>query len=219
MTKDAAQTNEDPAELLQRAYSLKGSSESKALYAEWAKTYDKTMLEGLGYLTPEMTAKLLAAHVADKWARILDVGAGTGLAGKALASLGYANVDGLDYSPQMLAVAESRNVYSRLFEADLNQPLAVHDAEYEAIICTGTFTHAHVGAACLDELFRILKPGAKFACTIHKDVWQSGGFAAKIAGMENAGILDVVHCETGHFYAKSEAPEGWYCVWRKTGNS
>jgi predicted TPR repeat methyltransferase len=204
--------------MLERAYALKGASEALALYRDWAENYDRTMLEGLGYVTPARTAQLLAAYLTGREASILDVGAGTGLAGAELARCGFTRVDALDFSPQMLAVAGSRGVYARLIEADLTQPLPLADGAFDAMICTGTFTHAHVGAGCLPELFRVLKPGGLFACTVHKDVWHEAGFAERVAEMALCGTLAVLYHQRGTYYSNSQSPEGWYCVWqRKAG--
>jgi predicted TPR repeat methyltransferase len=215
--KKHPETSEEAARLLRKAYSLSSQEETRSLYRQWAQTYDHTMLVELGYLTPARTARLLAEHLADKNPVILDVGSGTGLAGVELAGLGFATIDALDYSPEMLAVADHRNVYRACIEADLNKPLAMTDHAYDALICTGTFTHAHVGAACLDELFRIMKPGGVFACTVHKDVWQPSGFATITAALEKAGTLKTLHRQMGTYYTKSTEPEGWYIVWQKTG--
>ena len=206
---------QSPEELLARAYALSDEAEAKALYRDWATTYDSAMLDGLGYLTPARTASLLADSLQDTNARILDVGCGTGLAGVELASRGFKQIDALDFSPEMLDVAGARGIYAERIEADLNAPLALADACYDAMICTGTFTHAHVGAACLDELFRVLRPGGLFACTVHKDVWQPAGFEDKIAELEQAGTLEVLVHEPGTYYAASTQSEGFYILWRR----
>jgi predicted TPR repeat methyltransferase len=211
--------HEEATSLLARAYALKDANEARGLYREWAATYDATMLDGLGYLTPARTAELLAAYVDRRDCRVLDVGSGTGLAGAALASHGFTNIGALDFSPQMLAVAQSRGIYSRIIEADLTQKLELPSASHGAMICTGTFTHAHVGAQCLDELFRVLAPGGMFACTVHKDVWHEAGFASKIAGLERAGTLAVLYHQSGIYYRGSQAPEGFYCVWHRKAGS
>ncbi len=115
-------------ELLARAYALSNDKETKALYRDWASTYDETMLDGLSYLTPSRTAQLLADAVENKSARILDVGSGTGLAGENLAELGYTNIDALDYSADMLGIAAVRMknekpFYKNCLQVDLNQRL------------------------------------------------------------------------------------------------
>lgn len=213
--KSHPDTDPEAAALLERAYSLENEAEARALYAQWAKTYDETMISGLGYRTPEATAKLLCAVLSDDTAAILDVGSGTGLAGAELARLGYEVIDGLDYSPQMLEVARSRDVYRNLIVADLNQPLNLQNSSYDAIICTGTFTHAHVGAGCLGELFRILKSGGLFACTVHMEVWEPAGFATVTDRLEREGVMKTLYREPGTYYSTSEAPEGWYILWQK----
>ncbi|NDE73932.1 MAG: hypothetical protein EB064_08485, partial [Betaproteobacteria bacterium] len=69
------------AALLVRAYALQTDDESRALYRDWAETYDNTMLQGLNYQSPALVAGLLAQHLPDRQAQILDIGCGTGLGG------------------------------------------------------------------------------------------------------------------------------------------
>ena len=207
--------------LLKRAYSLASDEEAHALYRDWAETYDETMLDGLKYLTPTRTAKLLVASNITANDHVLDVGCGTGLAGQALAHLGLPNIDGLDYSAEMLETArekhyEGRPVYSRLLQSDLNAKLPIEDGEYDHLICTGTFTHAHVGAECLYELIRILKIGGKFACTIHKDVWVPAGFSKIVDDLIAKGMMQTHFREMGTYFETDDAPQGWYIVWEKT---
>ena len=203
--------------LLARAYSLSSDEETKALYQDWASTYDETMLDGLSYLTPENTAKLLST-VTDKSALILDVGSGTGLAGQNLAERGFKNIHALDYSPAMLGVAKARQhngnqVYGEIIQADLNQKLTLKSNAYDAIICTGLFTHAHVGAGCLPELFRILKPRGFFATTVHKDVWGEGGFEEVVNRLTQEGILKTHSKELDIYFEADEEPQGFYILW------
>ena len=200
-------------ELLERAYALSSDKDAKALYRDWADTYDKSMVDGLGYITPRKTAFMLSTHLKDKHAEILDVGTGTGLAGSHLADLGYKTIDALDYSQEMLDVAAKRNIYRKFFLADLNGQLEIPENSYDALICTGTFTHAHVGASCLDELFRILKPGGVFACTVQKDVWSDEGFDAKIRDLTQAGISRTLGMIMDIYFENDEEPQGWYITW------
>ena len=105
-------------------------------------------------------------------------------------------------------------------EADLTTALTMlADNRFDAMICTGTFTHSHVGADCLAELWRILVPGGILACTVHHAVWDSGGFARTIAEMESAGSLRTVYRQPGPYYASSDGDEGDYIVWKNNGKS
>ena len=206
--------------LLKRAYALDNDADTKALYEDWAETYDETMLDGLKYLTPRKTASLLNEAGLQKNAKLLDVGSGTGLAGEYLAIHGYTHVDALDYSEAMLNIAsskchEGRSLYRNLIEADLNHPLALADGLYDAMICTGTFTHAHVGADCLYELFRVLKPNGLFACTVHKDVWEEAGFSKVVRELAEAGVLRTRGMVMDVYFETDEEPQGWYILWEK----
>jgi len=205
-------------ELLARAYALSNDEETKILYRDWAATYDKTMLEGLTYQTPEKTARLLASVIQNKSALILDVGAGTGLAGQNLAELGFMNIDALDYSSDMLGVAKARlhdgnPVYQNCIQADLNTALQLKANSYDAIICTGLFTHAHVGAGCLPELFRVLKPNSFFAATVHKDIWKEGGFGAQVSKLEESAVLRMHSKKMDIYFKTDEEPQGYYILW------
>ncbi len=202
--------------LLSRAYGVETAQQSRRLYRDWAATYDRTMLKGLGYVSPRRAARMLADALPIRPAVVLDVGCGTGLAAIELARYPWLTIDGLDFSPEMLTVAARRGIYRALFAADLNRPLRLPAHRYDALICTGTFTHGHVGAGCLPELFRILRPGGRFAGTIHRDVYEPLGFAEAIGRMASSGKIRVVRHEAGGYYAGSAEPEGYYFLWRKS---
>ena len=145
--------NPQAAALLVRAYALQTDDESRALYRDWAETYDNTMLQGLNYQSPALVAGLLAQHLPDRQAQILDIGCGTGLGGQALAEHGFQCIDGLDVSPEMMKVAGRRGVYRQFLTADLNAPLPLANSSQDAMSCCGTFTHGHVDAKCLTSCF------------------------------------------------------------------
>lgn len=209
--------NVDPqaAALLERAYAIDGEASSRALYRDWAETYDATMLEGLRYRSPALVAALLGEYLPDRTAEVLDVGCGTGLAGQSLAELGFSAIDGLDLSTEMMQVAARRGVYRHFIAADLNQPLDMPDAHYDGATCSGTFTHGHVDARCLDELFRILRPGAPFAFTVKREVWEPLGFQDALARLVAAGRIVEVAFRLDRHYESSEQPDGVFCVYRR----
>ncbi len=106
-----------PEQLLARAYALRGDdpNETLKLYADWAETYDHTMLDGLAYRSPQQIAALAASTEKRRDVRVLDVGCGTGLLANSLRAHGFSRVDGLDYSAPMLAVAQREGRIDRAF--------------------------------------------------------------------------------------------------------
>ncbi len=188
----------DMKPFLNTAYALKTTEDSIALYRDWAKTYDKDFAEAYDYRNPELIAAIFADR-ADDDMPVLDVGAGTGLVGQALASHGLGPIDALDITPEMLDVAMGKGCYRAAIHGDLTKRLGIEDATYGGVICVGTFTHGHVGPEAIDELIRVARPGALFTLGVNAELYESAGFAAKFA--EVAGqIRDfeiVEHCGYG----------------------
>ena len=121
----ASLEDESSAMLLKRAYGLETSDEARALYRDWASTYDAHLEDGLRYRAPQRIAEILTEEVEDTDALILDVGCGTGLVGDYLGHFGFNMIDGLDFSPEMLVIAGEKSIYRTLIEADLEKPLAI----------------------------------------------------------------------------------------------
>lgn len=211
-----ANVSPEAAALLERAYAIDSDATSRALYRDWAETYDATMLDGLRYRSPALVAALLGEHLPDRTAQVLDVGCGTGLAGQSLAELGFELIDGMDISPEMMQVAARRGVYRHFIAADLNQSLDMPDAHYDGATCSGTFTHGHVDARCLDELFRILRPGAPFAFTVKREVWEPLGFKDALQRLVAEGRITESAFRLDRHYDSSEQPDGVFCVYRRT---
>ncbi len=135
--------------------------EVKTLYQQWASRYDKD-LEEQEYVAPKLAVEdfssLLDAIVSRQKATIYDAGCGTGLVGRLLQTEGYENIDGADFSDDMLAVAGQSGAYRSLANADYSKPVAIADIQYHAVISVGVYTH-HFENRFLPEMCRILKPG------------------------------------------------------------
>ena len=134
--------------------------------------------------------------------------------GAYLVGQGYSAIDGLDFSSEMLSQARSKRIYQKLLPGDLNTVLDIPDQTYDAGISCGTFTHGHVKADALDEILRVLKPGAYFVCTIHREVWQSAGFGTKFAQLMASGVAELESMNEQPFYRNAPA-DGRFCVIRR----
>ena len=201
-------------DFLNQAYSMKDDQSKLEFYKNWADNYDKQMLEHLGYTSPQILSEALAIYLNDQSALILDVGSGTGLTADCLSKKGFNSIHGIDYSLHMIEVAKQKQIYSKLFVADLNKPLDIVDHNYDALICTGLFTHSHVGPQPITELLRILKPQGYFACTVHQDLWKSEGFEGTFAALESKGRLRNLYFENDVFFKDGDR-DGWFCVYQK----
>ena len=206
-----------PEQLLARAYALRGNDldETLKLYADWAETYDQTMLGGLAYCSPQRIATLAAVTESRRDVRVLDVGCGTGLLANSLRANGFDRVDGLDYSAPMLSVAQREGRIDKAFLRNLNEKLEIGAECYDILASTGTFTHGHVGAGCLPEFLALLVPGGYLICTVHRDVWHEGGFCTGLQALTDARVARVLSREADRLFAYDEEPSGWYLVVEK----
>lgn len=153
--------------------------EIKEVYKNYAETYDEESHKVLGYSAPESAAKALIKHAAEgnlsKDMRILDAGAGTGLAGEWLNKLGYTNLDALDASPDMIEKAklkmiDGKSLYKNFYVAYLGENLEIETNAYDAILCVGTFAMGHARGKAMPELQRVVKPGGLICFTVRNCV-------------------------------------------------
>lgn len=181
------------------AYALETPEDNIGFYRRWATSYESDMAAERGYVFPERLAALYAER-AETRLPVLDVGSGTGLVGRALRAFGVVDVDGVDISPEMLAVADERGGYRRLAVADVTKPLAIEDGAYGGVISAGAFTLGHLGPEPFDELARVAAPDALLALGVKEEHWRAAGFAAKVEAMREAGVLRDVETPLLRYY-------------------
>jgi trans-aconitate methyltransferase len=162
-----------PPDALGVARSLGSIDEVRSLYRDWAVDYDRDVFESAGVIGTDTIARLLAEYVEDRTVSIIDLGCGTGAAASVLRSNGFAAIDGVDISPEMLGVASLKGVYRHLAEVDLNASFVLPTAPYGASISAGTFVHGHVGPAAVEPIIANLSDGATVAWVIAADQWSN----------------------------------------------
>jgi predicted TPR repeat methyltransferase len=200
----------DGADPVRRARSISSVEQAAALYAEWAPTYDADVFEGLGFTGSARIADLLASVLPDPSLPVIDLGCGTGAVGRRLAHLGVTVVDGVDLSPEMLAIAETSGEYRRLFVADLNALDDQPSASYAASISAGTFTTGHVGPEVVPRLLELLRPEGIVAWVIATEVW------GRIEHVLSARPYEVLH-QSGEANRRDGPPEAVMFVARTIG--
>lgn len=193
-TKDAGQ------DLLENAYKLQTPADNSAYYDAFAATYDADFMERLGYHYPKVLATIYQGT--DRPTPVADIGCGTGAVAAAL-GLPVGQIDGLDISAEMLAVAGQKSLYRHLHQVDLTGPLNAISNGYGAVLSAGIFTHGHLGPGPLRRLLDIARPGGLFIIGVNQAHYQSNDFAGLLGAMEAEGRIGPVIITTTKIYDKA----------------
>ena len=166
-------------------YKLKTTDEVMNFYDEWGDKdkYNKDMVDW-DYTGPKETVNTFKKYTKKKNILIFDAGCGTGLVGKELKNFGYNNLYGADLS-QTLLDSVPKDLYRKLYKGDLNQLIKAKDNFYDAAMCVGTFTYAHVKPNALEEFVRITKNKGLICFTINEGIFEEYGFDKKIKELKD----------------------------------
>jgi len=204
--------NKKNVDRVQWVYSSKDNSELSQRYDEWAKDYDKDLSEVFGWIAPKTASDYLAKYVHPDSA-VLDAGAGTGLVGLALAEHGFRDLTAMDLSEGMLREARDKNVYGKLDQMVLGEPLSYATDSFDAVISVGVMTLGHAGPDSFKELLRITKPQGYIVFTIRTDVYLKNGFKEKQEEMESKKLWEVVDVSEEFHPLPTGEPDVLHQVW------
>tara|TARA_B110000008_G_C16895420_1_gene534547 strand:- start:49 stop:678 length:630 start_codon:yes stop_codon:yes gene_type:complete len=196
-------------------YKLKTTNEVMEFYDEWGDKdkYNKDMIDW-NYTGPKETVNAFKKYAENKDILIFDAGCGTGLVGKELKRFGYNNFHGADLSQTLLDTVPKK-LYKKLDKVDLNQPIRVQDNLYDAVMCVGTFTYAHVKPNALDEFVRITKNKGLICFTINEGIYEEYGFDKKIYELEKKNIWKKIQFFKSQ-YISSKDVNAWLGLYEVT---
>ena len=144
--------------------------------------YDETF-DVWGYVGPETAAAILKNYVSMQ-SRILDAACGSGLTGTALRNLGYAHIEGIDISAQLLALAEQTGAYERVERVDMQSfPLPFEDGEFDAVNFIGALTYFET-TEILRELCRIVRSGGHVVFSQRDDIMRDQDYGEQLRELE-----------------------------------
>jgi predicted TPR repeat methyltransferase len=150
----------DEVELQYIVASLTGKTTTSApkkyienLFDEYSKTFEQSLVGKLEYKTPKLLADIIVKERGSgSLGSVLDLGCGTGLMGVEIKDY-CSNLEGIDLSKKMLALADAKKVYDKLIHTDILDYLADTDLCFDYFIATDVLVY--VGD--LTELFRLIK--------------------------------------------------------------
>ena len=168
-------------------HTLANTKEVRDFYDDWAghNKYNQDMRDW-NYTGPFETVTAFQQHALNKNMLIFDAGCGTGLVGQELKRQGFSKFHGADLSQKLLDSVPD-GLYEKLIQVDLNVPIDVLDSHYDAVMCVGTFTFAHVKPGALEEFVRISKDGGLICFTINEAIYEEYGFDKKIDDLQEKG--------------------------------
>ena len=192
-------------------YKLKTSEELLKYYQNWTdkNKYNKDMVDW-NYTAPHETVSVLKKYAFNKNCKILDAGCGTGLVGIELKKCGYSNIEGVDFSQNMLDLVPE-GIYKKIGKVDLNKPLKFKTNIYDVVMCVGTFTYGHVKPQALDELIRIAKNGGLICFTINEGIYEEYGFDKKIKELSDSKSWTVKEFFKSDYIVNKDV-NAWLCI-------
>jgi predicted TPR repeat methyltransferase len=144
----------------------------RALFDQYAPIFDRALTQGLDYRAPDLLHAAVSAACtrqsrAVRFARALDLGCGTGLAGAAFRSH-IAFLAGVDLSERMIAQARSKEIYDALYAGDM---LAFLHGEmgaerYDLVLAADVLVYCGDLTPSAQAIAQCLGSGGLFAFTV-----------------------------------------------------
>ncbi len=172
-------------------------------YRAWLPSYEATVQD-------EMDLVLLEALESVAWpdaGRAVDLGCGTGRTGVWLRAHGVARLDGIDLTPEMLAVARSRAIYDHLVEADI-AATGLDGSRYDLVTTCLVDEHLRDLGPLYREASRLLRPGGDHVLVgYHPYFIMASGIPTHFdrAPGESVAIETYVHLFSDHVAAARSA--------------
>jgi predicted TPR repeat methyltransferase len=192
----------------------------RALFDQYARHYDLSLIEGLNYRGPQLLSEAVVAACgalgrAPMFDRALDLGCGTGLAGALLAPR-IDSLVGIDLSPAMIAQARRTGHYNHLHAGDAFDFLArENDACADLVIAADVLPYVADIGAVFRQIGRVLEAGGLFAFIA--ETHAGGGVLLRetlryahgrsvVHGALAAAGLAPVHCEETPYRSEKGIP-------------
>jgi len=165
------------------------------LFDQYAGRFERDLVETLHYNAPALLrAGLEETAGARKFARVLDIGCGTGLMGEAIRDRA-GELCGVDISAKMVEMAGRKNLYDRLVVGELLESLGNEANPFDLVLAADVFVY-----------FSDLKP--VFAA-VKERLSPSGLFAFTVETHEEEGVIlrDTLRFAHGTPYLRATAAE------------
>lgn len=183
-------------QFVKTAHEAHDAASARQLYDAWSETYEAEVSH-LQYATPSRCAEALAAYTEDQLAPILDFGCGTGLSGLALKIAGFATIDGVDMSPDMIGAASRKRLYRTLHQVEAGCKLPFAPGTYSAMAAVVVIGGGAAPASTLYVLMKALVRGGKLVFSLNDHALQDPSNEACLNEWLDCGAARLLFKEYG----------------------
>ncbi len=139
------------------------------LFDQYAEGFETALVKRLDYRVPDLLFEAIMAHApGSRFARVLDLGCGTGLMGERLRPVAD-RLDGIDLSAGMLEKARRKRVYDHLAEGDVAFAQAPDNLPYDLLTAADVLTYLGDLGPMFARAAALLGPGGLFAFSVEAD--------------------------------------------------
>ncbi|NEP00588.1 MAG: methyltransferase domain-containing protein [Symploca sp. SIO2E9] len=161
---------------------------------------------------------------------VLDVGAGSGLVGQTLASLGVKSIVGIDIIPEAAQAADKQypGIYENYYVEDLANlteitKQALNLRGCNSLICCSALSKGHVPGDAFGVVFNQIAPNGLIAFNVAQYLWKDNtkaGFRHQHSWVENQDVFEIkqMHHYRHRFYMDGRPLEYLAIVGRKRCN-
>lgn len=143
----------------------------RTLFDQYATRFDQSLVERLAYRGPHLLFAAVRAVCSASgrqmmFGRALDLGCGTGLAGRAFAAI-VDKMTGVDLSPGMIAQAQAAGCYATLEVSEMVAALRARgEASFDLVLAADAAVYLSDLKPLLHEAARVMRPDGLIAFTV-----------------------------------------------------
>ncbi|MEM9540689.1 MAG: class I SAM-dependent methyltransferase [Cyanobacteria bacterium P01_E01_bin.42] len=161
---------------------------------------------------------------------VLDVGAGSGMMGKALANFGIESIVGIDILPEAAEAAkrEYPEVYENYYVEDLSNlseatEKTLSSKAFNCLICGSALGFNHIPASGWNTAFNAILPNSWIVFNVHREQWEDKGetsFVARHPWIANTEIFEIIEIRNFRyrFYLDGRSLHGSAIIGKKRTN-
>lgn len=138
---------------------------------------------------------------------VLEIGAGSGMVGKALADLGVKSITGIDILSEAAEAAKRQypGVYENYYVEDLTNISektreTLSSRGFNCMVCASALTSNHVPPLALASAFNLIAPNGWIAFNVQKEGWEEKGEASFVARNPWVAKTDIFEIAEKHDY-------------------